>query len=383
MRFLSWLVLPFVVSGILIVPDFRNNLLTAADKAEGNTAPPGLAIDPRPLPPAIVAYLDGLEALAAAKWEAASTAFAKATDADPDEAAYHRARGVALTLAEKFTEAIPELQRASTLKPSEKETRIWLAAATNMMGDSYHAREMYAAHTNDPYETFIGQMRIGYGQLAELQKHGRAMPKELAQKEAAKQKFPQAGAWYASRMKDTPALARCLFVRAKQRVQRGLFALALSDLDYVRGRYPKEMAVLYYHAVCLTATGDAATARQEITQVLTAYTNFGLGYSARALASAKLGDARRARNDLALAAALHAPDAEQIGSLVEKELAALKADAPVGQPDELRKALAQAAQAGDVPFAKLVEQSVALHKAVLVVFSAPLPAMRGGDAGKC
>lgn len=366
MRWFSWFAVLFALSGTVIGTNFGNAPLRAAERPGGNAAPPGLDVDPRPLPPAITAYLGGLEALAAARWDAAATAFAEAVDADPDEAAYHRSRGVALTLAEKLSDAIPELQRASKLQPADKETRIWLAAATNMIGDSYHAREIYAPHTNDSYETFIGQMRISYGLAAELQKRGQATPRDLAQREAAKQKFPQAGAWYASRMKETPSLTRYLFVRAKQRVQRGQFALALDDLDYVRRRYPKDMAVLYYHAVCLTATGDAATARQEITEVLTACTNFGLGYSARALASAKLGDARRARNDVAVAATLLPRDAERVGALVEKELAALKADAPAGQPHDLRKALALAAHAGNVPFAKLVEQAVALHKAVMV-----------------
>ena len=295
--------------------------------------PPGLAIDGRPLPKATGAYLDGLEALAAGQWKQAADSFSAAIEAaDSDVPAYYRARGVALTLGERFPEAIKDMRRTTQLDPQSRETRVWLAAAIGMTGDFMNASNVYQSATTDPYETFIGQIRNDYGNLPFSVKNHNPDPRFGPQNVAAKKRFPQAGAWYASRMKNTSEMVQALLHRGEQRFARGQFAAALDDLDYVRRHEPRNMAVQFYFAGCLLATGDPATAWQEYTRILTQYTAFGRGYAYRAEADALLGDPRRARADLAIAAALRPQDAAKFRTLVDRQLADLKAVRRANRP---------------------------------------------------
>jgi Flp pilus assembly protein TadD len=111
----------------------------AGQQPPTDVEPPGLETPKTALPPALEAYLDGLTALETAKWADAIAAFSKAIEADPDNEAYHRARGVANTLAEKLDSALTDLRRSGKLKIGDKESRIWLAVALQMSGDDYHA----------------------------------------------------------------------------------------------------------------------------------------------------------------------------------------------------------------------------------------------------
>ena len=164
-------------------------------------------------------------------------------------------------------------------------------------------------------------------------------------------------------MKNTPEMVQALLHRGKQRFAAGQFATALDDLDYVRRQQPQNTAVQFFHAGCLLATGDPATAWQEYTQILTHYTAFGQGYAYRAQADALLGDPRRARADLAIAASLRPQDAAKFQAAVDRQLADLKAGAPSESPEALRAALEKSALGG-TRLEQLVEQATALHKAV-------------------
>ena len=372
MKTLAWKIAILGLGGAMALGAPRISRLAAADEpipgivaAGRDVEPPGLADDGKPVSKATSTYLDGLEALSVAKWKEAADNFFKAIDAaDNDEPVYFRSRGIAQALAENLSPAIADLRRATKLDPADRETRVWLAAAVGMSGDFMQASSIYQSATLDPYETFVGQIRNDYGQLAFGQKRGDVDPKFIAQRAAAKQRLPQAGAWYASRMKSAASMAPILFQRAKQRFAQKQFAAALADLDDVRTTAPKDPAALYFHAACLLGTGDAATAWQEFTQVLTQFTSFARGYAGRAEAAAQLGDARRARADLAVAVSLRPADAEQFRAAVEKSLAELKEAAPTEKPEALREAIWKSAQSG-AAFGQLVEQAAALHKAVL------------------
>ena len=326
--------------------------------------PPGLEVDSGAASKATSAYLDGLEALAAAKWKPAAEAFSAAIDAaDSDVPEYYRARGIALALAEQLPAAIKDLRRASQLDPAARETRVWLAAAVGMSGDPMQASEIYPPATLDPYETFVGQMRVDYGQLLFFQKRGDVDPRFVAQHAAALGRFAQAGAWYAGRMKSTPELTQALWRRAKQRFAAGQFAAAQADLDDVQPKMPDDMAVLFYHAGCLLAAGEPERAWEEYTQILTKFTAFGRGYGYRAQAAAMLGDGRRASANLDSAAALRPQDAARFQTLVTQQLATVKADAPTGKPAVLRAALEKAALDG-APLNRLTEQAATLIRAI-------------------
>src|SRR5687767_1168613 len=80
-------------------------------------------------------YIDGIDALEAADYQRAVASLTRAIAAAGDNPDYHRARGVASTLAENFPAAIADLQRALTLRPGDREARLWLNAAHVMNGE--------------------------------------------------------------------------------------------------------------------------------------------------------------------------------------------------------------------------------------------------------
>jgi tetratricopeptide (TPR) repeat protein len=342
-------------------------------RADADEAPPSLTGDVKRPSAAISAYLEGLGALEAARWPDALAAFNRALETEPDDASFVRARGVTSVLLEKFPDALRDLKRAQLLDRPDKEGRIWLAVALQMSGDDYHARETFAEVTNDAYETYLGKLRREFWMVNfHSQRVQRGEPddpavraKAEAERAIARQKFPQAGAWYARRMMDAPALSLALFARARQRLADRDFAGALVDMEPLRARYPKDMGILLLHASSLLGQGDAASARQELTEVLARFTNFSQGYTQRAVASARLGDARRARADLDLAMRIKPEAANATRPLVEKELAALKADAPADPPESLLAALRKDAKAGATDDV-LANRAVALRKSVIV-----------------
>lgn len=81
------------------------------------------------------AYVSGIEALAAGDHQKAVSDLGRAIAADEENAACHRARGVAHTLAENFPAAIADLERALRLDGKDQEAKLWLAAAYRMSGD--------------------------------------------------------------------------------------------------------------------------------------------------------------------------------------------------------------------------------------------------------
>lgn len=335
--------------------------------------PPGLEAAATPLPPALDAYFAGLTALGSARWADAIAAFSKAIEADPDHEAYHRARGVARVLAEQFAGALADLRRSGKLKLGDKESRIWLAVALQMSGDAYHAREEYPESTNDAYETFLGKMRrdysiIDFSMNSAKRSNGFLSPQEKRQGDTARQtardNFARAGAWYVARVKTAPEMGRALLTRVKLLLARQQFVDALADLEALRLSFPKDMAVLFLHATCLVELDDAATARQEFTEVLTVNTRFARAYLGRAVANAKLSDARRARVDLASAAAIRPDLAEPARQLVEQRLAKSRNLAPGGTPQELFAALLTAAADANGKPDDLIRKATAVHQAV-------------------
>src|SRR5689334_18858245 len=80
-------------------------------------------------------YVDGLEALEGGDYRRAIDSLGRAIGADGDNADYHLARGVANTLAEQFPAAVIDLERAQRLRPTHRETMLWLKSAHQMAND--------------------------------------------------------------------------------------------------------------------------------------------------------------------------------------------------------------------------------------------------------
>jgi Tfp pilus assembly protein PilF len=100
------------------------------------------------------------------------------------------------------------------------------------------------------------------------------------------------------------AVASALLDRARQQIDQGQFAAAMSDVQNLLRASPKDTNVLELHARCALGLGDALTAREEFTRVLTADTRKASAYLQRARAQAMIGAERRAKTDLMVAAIL-------------------------------------------------------------------------------
>jgi tetratricopeptide (TPR) repeat protein len=321
----------------------------------------------RRTPPGLLDYLEGIEQLEATRWPEAAAAFGRAAEADGDNAPYHTARGVALTLAEQFPAALTELDRAMRLRPDDFDAKLWLAAAYRMGGDPARGARYFTTgkrETHDYASLVYNDMAMEYwsskyqGQLFDRQT-GRMVPTP----QPVRRKFPEAGASFARRAKAVTAgqdLTQLLFDRARERYNRGEYAKALDDLEQVRALRPEDLDVLFFHASCKLGLGDAATARREFTRLLSSRTNLAAAYLGRAFATARLGDARRGRADLATAAALDPSEADRYRPRVEKILQSWDGTGAAAPP-ALFAAVEQAAREG-APWNDLVARAVVLHK---------------------
>src|SRR5262249_9448843 len=153
----------------------------------------------------------------------------RAIEADDENPDFHTAWGVALTLAEKFPQAIRELQRSLRLRPGHRETRLWLGVAYRMSGDVAKGASNFTHGGDVPadYASFV------YNEMA--MEYWRGVVKRMGGK-TGRDKFARAGATFAKRAKGgastaTPELTSSLLSRARERVRKGDYRGALADLD--------------------------------------------------------------------------------------------------------------------------------------------------------
>ena len=254
------------------------------------------------------AYLDGMEALEAADFKHAVDLLTRAIAADDGNADYHRARGVANTLAENFPEAIADLQRALRLRGDDREAKLWLAAAYRMSGDPATGAQYFSVSGVPPnYANMVYNiMAMDYWSS---RTHGsyydREARQQVAVREPVKKLFPEAARTYALRHKTAgPAANTLVQSRMASSMQRGDWMAALNDLNVLRRTAPEDLALRGDVAWCLLGVGDALHAREEFTHVLSVQPLWTAGYLGRARAAAALGDARRAGADVEAATSL-------------------------------------------------------------------------------
>jgi Tfp pilus assembly protein PilF len=247
-------------------------------------------------------YLAGLDALQNKQWQTAQAAFAKALEADDDNATYHLARGIAEAVAGDVNAARADFNRSQRLSNSDAITSQW----SNLM-----------------------------------------IANQRPQLEAAAQQFVD------SEMSSHPEFARAAIARGGN--------AAPHDLNLLLQNNPWDMDALLAHARLVRTQGNLLEARAELTRVLTAKTNFGNGYAERAPIEAALGNLQRARADLNLARQYGA-ETQAIAS-AETELARFKDDPAANSPQQLWAAIEQSAQAG-ATWDQLVPQASALEKSM-------------------
>lgn len=266
-------------------------------------------------------YLAGLGALERNQAADAVAAFARAIQADSENADYFLARGVAHVLGEKLPAAIKDLERSLRLRQDHKPSKLWLAVAVAMTGDFARGSTIYPFATHDLDESFVRQASHDYGEVAFRAQRNEVTDDLLAKRDAARRNIAQSVALFASRVQAQPGLESTLLARAKELYQQQDYGAALTQLDRVLAAAPEDFEAMFYHARCALKLGDYAAARTECTRVLTAHTDWGPAYLARALAAANLGDLRRAKADLAVALRIDPKAAASERQEIERQIA--------------------------------------------------------------
>src|SRR5207237_892959 len=151
----------------------------------------------------------GIEHLESARWADAVAALTRALEADGDNAGYVVARGVAHTLAERFPQALTDLQRAGKLRNNFWEARLWLATAYRMSGDpAQGARHfLHGDMASKDYASLVyNEMAMEYWQSKfQGQFYDAATRMMVLAAEPVRRKFAEAATWFARRAKSTGA----------------------------------------------------------------------------------------------------------------------------------------------------------------------------------
>ncbi len=315
--------------------------------------------------PALVAYLEGLDALKAGRAADAASAFSRALESQGDDPTFVLARGVAETLAQSFPQALTDLERAGKLGLRGREAELWTYVAEAMSGQVGPDHTLgggprslrderpglvsipgHMAQGREDYPTdyatyVIYDLAMPYQQLRlppDMGGEGDASPN---QRPEIREAMRRAGAWFANLKSSRADLAPAHLARGRALHDQKRFVEALDELTHARDAYPGDADVRYLIGDSWLELGRPATARRELTIALTRRTDFAAAYLSRALAAARLGDDARAQADLATASKLDDDASDAAKSTIRAELTRHRAD---GDPSALAAELDSAAR---------------------------------------
>lgn len=311
--------------------------------------------------PGTADYLRGVEAIQKGDAAAATAALTKAVTAEDENPDGHLALGVANVLGEQFPQAIKALERALRLREGHEETRLWLASAYRMGGNPAKGAQLFSFGKlpKDYTDLVYNRMAWDYWALKYQNRPAPNLPQERLQAAAAFAERAKAGAGASA--ETAPAVSESLFRRARERYDRQDYTAALEDVESVRRAAPDDPAVLNLHAWCKFRLNDLETARFQFTRALTLKPDLADAFLGRAAVAAKMGDARRARADLASASARDANAARTLDGLLGKSLETWLTDAPARSANDLLDGLL--ADARTARFEALVEKAIAVRNA--------------------
>ena len=160
-------------------------------------------------------------------------------------------RGVAHTLAEKFPQAIKDLERSLKLRPNDRETKIWLAVAYRMSGDPAKGASYFAIGKEVPadYSSFLyNDMAMEYWRaVVQKQQTGKAGRKGFKRRGPGLPSAKPAGGQPGGGASELP---RVLIARARQHYDHKEYAAALADVEPALAAQPNDMDVMDLHAWC-------------------------------------------------------------------------------------------------------------------------------------
>ena len=325
------------------------------------------------------AYAEGLGALAEGRWPAAVASFTRALESAGDDATIVLARGAASTLAEDFPRALKDLERARRLGLRGREAELWTYVAEAMSGSvsPEHALGGYRpnsgrpgivsipghiAQGRDDYSTEYGSF-LAYQLANEYQKQrlprdfGGLENPEATRSPQMRQTMQRAGRMFAEKWLKRPELASINLARAKESI-RGGQGSSFVQAQRVLAAQPSDPEARYLVARSWLDAGRPAKARTEFTIALTTRTTYVAAYLGRAMAAARLGDAKRARADLDTAGRLDSASTANARGAIEAELARQKVD---GSAEKLLGDLERASSSG-APMDQLIGLAVRVHK---------------------
>lgn len=316
----------------------------------------GAGLAPAAIPPALDAYLTGLDAIRQGQYGEAVANLNKAISSQQD-ASFYLARGVAQCLGGCPQDAIADLQRAQQNRQQlGREPELWIyttetiygfatpehrfggprapaTAAVSMPGNMMQGARDYPTD----YASFIYQEMARPIQIA--RERGTPAP---AQQDFNRAKL-EAGAWFANRAAVRRDLAEAHLARAAAQHDAGKFADVITTAQFIRPVYPDDPQTQYLVGDSWNALGRPATARKQLTLALTNAPEYPEAYVSRAFAAARMGDEQRARADLGVLEKLKPEYYSKYKAGIEKDIAANRA---AGDWHAMYDNLAKEARAG-------------------------------------
>ena len=305
------------------------------------------------------ALVPALEDIRLGRYAAAQAKLAAPTSQFLPQLAY----GVALTLDERFPEAVPVLQRCTALQPASAEADLWLYAAETMSGLVTEQHAFHIRRAGQPlrlegqpkirnqneyapeYASFVWQdMAVQYGIARES---GDVRSPRL------RNRLLEAGQRFVEVQFGRPELAPFARQRAQQLTQQNRHGEAL--LAVLQEGDFQNAAWQFRFSAALSNLGRWATARRQYTYALGLRPFEATGWLGRGIAAAHLGSERRARADLARAQRFDAAAAGRYRGQIEQAIA--RAAVP---PAQAYAHLEQAARAGQ-PLDSLAPLALAVH----------------------
>ncbi|HEY7130450.1 MAG TPA: hypothetical protein VH332_12290, partial [Nitrospira sp.] len=327
-------------------------------------------------------YIDGLDALNEGRWPEAAAAFTKALDAAGDNADIVLARGVADILAEDFSRALKDLDRAKRLGYRGREPDLWIYVAEAMsgiiavpdhaLGGGPRGQRSdtpvivsipgHVAQGKDDYTTDYGSFMV-YRLGMEYQKYrlpdrfgGRNDPAGV-KSPSMQQAMLQAGQLFAEKNYRRPELASVSVSRAKQTTGKAGSG-SMAHVERALAGNPGDPDAHYQAGKAWLDAGRPASARKEMTIALTQKTDFAEAYLGRATAAARLGDGNRMAADLDVYKKGGWLSTRSSRNAVEDELGSYRAK---GSPDSEFRELLNMARAGKA-MEQLAEAAMKIHR---------------------
>lgn len=317
---------------------------------------------------AAAAYVEGLDALNEGRWPEAATAFTRALDKAGDNPDIVLARGVASILAEDFSRALKDLERATRLGYCGREPELWtyvteamsglVAVPDHVLGAGPRGVPPgpvvvsipgHIAQGHDDYTTDYGSFLV-YRLGMEYQKHrlpadsGGSGNPAGAKSPQMRQAMLKAGQLFAEKNYRRPELASISVARLKQASGGGPTQGGLAHVERALAANPGDADAHYQAGKAWLDAGRPASARREFTIALTFKSDLSEAYLGRATAAARMGDEQRMASDLETYKKLGGwLSTRSARSTVESELGRYKIE---GAADKHLRELEEAAKSG-------------------------------------